>query len=285
VSATAPPVERHAPAATTPAQPAGWPRTLRAVVARGLRDNRRAPLTWGGGFGAMGAVMAAMWPSLEDSMAELMRNYPEGLREAFGIQTLDSVEKYVDVEMLSFIVPLALGLFAVRCATRSIVDAESDGHLDTLLALPLSRRVLVAGAFIVTGIVLAAILGVIWLATWLVGTIAGTGISASEIAAGMANVWPLAMAFAGLSLLAAGVLHRPATVTAVGAGALVGMYVVDLLGKLAEPMEPYRFLSAFRYYGSAIQDGIDLSHWAGLTLIAVVLAAAGAVLYERRDVL
>lgn len=55
-------------------------------------------------------------------------------------------------------------------------------------------------------------------------------------------------------------------------------------GKLAEAVEPLRAISAFRYYGSAIQQGFDLSHAIGLTLVAVVLTAAGAVLFDRRDV-
>ena len=51
-----------------------------------------------------------------------------------------------------------------------------------------------------------------------------------------------------------------ATVSAIATGTLVAMYVIDLVGKLAEPIEPVRVLSAFRYYGSAIQHGIDVSH-------------------------
>ncbi len=233
----------------------------------------------------MCALIAAMWPSIAGSIQEAVRSYPSGLKEAFGIQELDTVEKYVDAEMLSLIVPLALAFFAVRCATRAIVGAEERGHLDALLSLPLSRRVLVAAGFLVTGLELAAILAVIWALTWLAGTIAGAGISASALAAGIANVWPLAMAFAGLAVLAAGVLHRSAPVTAIATGTLVAMYVIDLVGKLADSIEPLRAISAFRYYGSAIQNGIDVSHVLALTAIAVALAAAGAILFERRDVL
>ena len=217
-------------------------------------------------------------------MKSLIENYPSGLKEAFGIQELDTVEKYVDAEMLSLIVPLALGFFAVRSATRPTVGAEEAGHLDTLLSLPLARRVLAAGAFVVTGLVLAAILGVIWALTWIVGTISGAGLSGPTRAAGLANVWPLAMAFGGLAMLVAGLLHRSAPVTAIATGALVGMYVIDLVGKLSDAFEPFRVVSAFRYYGSAIQDGFDVSHLAGLVVCAVVLAGAGALLFERRDV-
>lgn len=260
-------------------------RTLLVLVARGVRDHGRAVLAWGGGLGVMGGLMAAIWPSIEDSMDELLESYPAGLKQAFGIQALDSVEKYVDAEMLSVIVPFALAFFAIRCAIGATVTAEERGHLDTLLALPVSRKVLVASSFAVTGLALAGILVVIWAITWAVGRAAGTGISAGTLAVGVGNVWPLAMAFAGLAALAAGLLHRAAPVTAVAMATLVAMYVIDLAGKLDDDLAPLRAVSAFRYYGSAIQAGFDLSHAAGLSLASVALTAVGAALFERRDVL
>lgn len=275
------------PRTTAPATAVAPPtrRSLAAVVRRGLRDHRRAPLTWGGGLGAMSALMAAIWPSIQGQMQDLMKSYPESLKTAFGITELNSVEKYVDAEMLSLIVPLAVAFFAVRCVTNALVGAEERGHLDTLLALPLSRRVLVGGTFIVAGISVAAILAVIWGLTWLTGTIAGTGISATTLGAGLVNIWPLSMAFAGVAVLASGVMHRPATVTAIATGTLLGMYVIDLVGKLSDAVEPLRVISAFRYYGSAVQNGLDISHVAGLVLAGLLAAVAGALLFERRDVL
>ena len=254
-----------------------------ALVRRGLRDERRAPLSWGGALGAMCALVAAVWPSIEDSVGKLVDEYPSGLKEAFGIEQLDTIERYVDAEMFSLIVPLALGFFAVRCAIRATVGAEERGHLDVLLALPVSRVTVVAASFLVTGIVVAEILAVIWLLTFAAGTLLGGGISGGALAAGLINVWPLAMCFAGVAVFAAGLLPRPATVTGIAAGTLVAMYVIDLAGKLAESVAPLRALSAFRYYGSAVQDGLDLSHMTALTLVALLLAAAGARSFERRD--
>jgi ABC-2 type transport system permease protein len=277
-------VESPAPSTTTSRAPRRA-HAFVALVRQGLRDNRRTPLTWGGSLGAMTALMTALWPSIEKSAAKLVDSYPAGIKEAFGISQLDSVEAYVDAEMLSLVIPLALAFFAVRCATRATVGAEDRGHLDTLLALPLSRRTLVGASFAVTGVVLLEILAVIWSLTWITATVVGAGMSGSALAAGLANVWPLAMLFAGLAALAAGVVHRPATVTAIAAGAVVATYVLDVAGKLAGAIEPLRALSPFRWYGSAIQHGLDVSHVAGLTLVAVVLAAAGAQLFERRDVL
>lgn len=259
--------------------------SLATLIRTGLSSQRRAPLTWGGSIGATCALIAAIWPSIEDSIGAAIENYPESLKQAFGIRELDSVEKYVDAEMLSLIIPLAVAFFAVRCATRALVGAEEKGHLDPLLSLPVSRRALVAGTFIDTAVVTAAILAVSWAMTWIAGTLVGTGISATGIGVGFANVWPISMAFAGFAVFLAGILHRPATVTGIATGTLVAMYVFDLVGKLSPDERILRDISAFKYYGSAIQDGFDWAHAIGLTGVGIALAVVGAFLFRRRDVL
>jgi ABC-2 type transport system permease protein len=258
---------------------------MRALIARGLRDYRRAPLTWGLTLGAFCALIVAMWPSIEDSIGDAVADYPDALKQAFNIERLDSVEAYLDVEMLSLVVPLAVAFFAIRCAIRLLVTAEEQRHLETLLAAPVPRRALAAASFAVSALMVVAILGVIWILTMVAGVLVGVDPSAGKVAAGVANVWPLALFFVGLAVLLSGVMHRAAPVTALAAGTLAGMYVIDLVGKVADPLDPLRYASAFRYYGSAIQDGIDLAAFAGLALAGIALAAVGAVLFERRDVI
>jgi ABC-2 type transport system permease protein len=255
-----------------------------AVIRRGLLDQRRAALTWGAPLGAMSGLMAALWPSIEGSMDELMKSYPEQLKQAFNIHALTSVEAYVDAEMLSLIMPLAVAFLAVRIVVGALSGAEELGHLDILLTAPLARRVLAVGALAVAAVTVAEVLAVALALTWIAGELAGADPSFVVLGRGMVNVWPLAMLFAGLAVLGCGRLHRGAPVTALASGTLVGMYVLDLVGKLADPIEPLRVLSAFKYYGSAIQDGIDPLAFAGLTLVGLTLAAVGALLLERRDI-
>jgi hypothetical protein len=64
---------------------------------------------------------------------------------------------------------------------------------------------------------------------------------------------------------------------------VVDAYVIDLAGRLADGLEPLRWISAFRYYGAPMRDGIDVVPLAGLTVAGLVLVAAGAVLFDRRD--
>ncbi len=93
---------------------------MRALLRRGLRDHRRAPLTWGGSLGLLSGLILFIWPSIEDSAAELVESYPEGLKEAFGIGELSTVEAYYEAEMLSLIIPLAVAFLAVRTMIRGV---------------------------------------------------------------------------------------------------------------------------------------------------------------------
>lgn len=263
--------------------PTAWPASLLAVVRRGVLDQRRAVLTWGGSLGALGAFMAAIYPSVRDTIDKVSASYPAGLKEAFGVDAMNTVEGYVHAEMFSLIVPLAVGFFAIRSATRETVMAEERGYLDTLLSLPLSRRVLVAGAFIATAVIAAGILAVTGIMTFVAGRIAGTGISPGLTAAGAMGLWPLTVFFAGVAVLAGGVLRRSNAVTGAATGTLVAMYILDLAGRLADALAPLRWISAFRYYGAPLRDGIDVSWFAVLTVAGILLAAAGALLFERRD--
>jgi len=256
---------------------------LAALVASHLSDRRRSVLAWGLPIGLMSAFIVAIFPSVEESLAKAVRGYPSGLKEAFGIGELASVEQYLHAEMLSLIVPLALGYLAVRALAGGISGAAESGRLDVLLSAPLSRRRLCAAGFLATAVELAAVLVVSWALTMAGSALFGAGLGAGPAAAGFASVWPLALLFAGLGLVVSGWSLRTPVVTGAVAGVLVAMYVVDLIGKLDPGLSGLRYASVFRYYGNAIEDGIEALAFVGITVAAILLAALGAWLFDRRD--
>lgn len=267
------------------ATPPGTAKSFRAVLRSDLHFQRKAPLAWGVSLGATCALIAAMWPSIADAIGAAIKGYPEAIKQAFSIRELSNVNQYVDVEMLSFIVPFAMAFFAIRSATRAMVWAEEHGHLDSLLSLPLSRRVLVFGSFFATSILIALNLVIMWAMTLAMAGIVGAHASMSALAAGFGNVFPISIAFAGFAVLLAGLLHRSATVTGIASGTLVAMYVVDLVGKISPDLHDVRIASAFRWYGSAVQDGFQWNHALCLSGVGALLAVIGAELFQRRDVL
>lgn len=61
------------------------------------------------------------------------------------------------------------------------------------------------------------------------------------------------------------------------------MYVIDLIGRLDSDLSGVRYISVFKYYGNAIEDGIEPLACCGVAVAAVLLAALGAWLFDRRD--
>lgn len=259
--------------------------SLRAVVRHEWRGRRRGVLIWGGSLGAFGAFLAAVYPSIQKSIEQVAKHYPAGLKEAFGVHELNTVEGYIHAELFSLIVPLALGYFMIRAVATSTVGAEERGHLDTILALPISRRVLIVGTYVVAAGACAAVLAVIGVMTYISGSLAGTQISLGRVAAGVMGVWPLAVLAGGVAALAAGALHTARAVNGIALGTLVAMYALDLVARLAPRLSGLRRFSAFHYYGAPLRDGIDPLSFFGLGFVGMLLVVLGSLLLERRDIL
>ena len=66
---------------------------------------------------------------------------------------------------------------------------------------------------------------------------------------------------------------------------MLAMYALDVAGRLASGLDPIRWVSAFRYYGAPLRDGIDPGSLIGLTAVGILLLITGALMLERRDVL
>jgi ABC-2 type transport system permease protein len=254
-----------------------------ALIAAQLRERRRSPLSWGLPLGAWSAFVVGIYPSIESALSKAVRNYPHALKEAFGIGQLSTVEEYLHAEMLSLIVPLAVGYLAIRAVSSALSGAAESGRLDVLLSAPVSRRTLVLAGFAATAVEVAVVLALALLLAEAGSAISGAGLSFDSALAGFANVWPLALLSASFAVLATGWSLRTSVVTGSMAGVLVGMYVLDLVGRLDPSLDGVRYASVFRYYGDAIENGVDLASFLGVAAVAVGLAAAGALLFERRD--
>lgn len=258
-------------------------RMLIAAIGRALHDQRRSPLTWGVPLGLMSALEISIYPSVEKSLSKALDSYPDALKEAFRIETIDTPAQFLNGEMYSLVVPLAIGVFAIRAASRPLVGYEERRWLDVVLVAPLRRRTLALAAFTASAISTLAILVVTALLSWLAGQIFGAGIGLGDLGAAVAGTWAFALFFAGLALLASGRLSSWTVVTGIAVGVLVTMYVVDIAARIADGIHDATYLTAFHYYGAPLIDGLDGGH-AALAALGGLLAFVGAALFERRDV-
>jgi len=255
-----------------------------ALVVAQLRERRRSLLSWGLPLGLWSAFVVAIFPSVESALSKAVANYPSALKEAFGIGQLNTVEQYLHAEMLSLIMPLAVAYLAVRALASALSGAAESGRLDVLLSAPVSRHRVVAAGFAATAVEVAAVLAVTLALTMLGSVLAGAGLGLGPALAGIANVWPLALFAAALGVAVSAFSLRTSVVTGSVAGALVAMYVLDLVGRLDPGISGVRYASVFKYYGNAIEDGIDPLAFAGIVAVAVAVAALGAWLFDRSDI-
>lgn len=259
--------------------------TLLALVWHTLRLQRRGALIWGLALGLYSAAIVATFPTFGDAeqMDQLVRMYPEGMREAFNIEDMGSPEGFLDSQVFS-LAPLALAFFPILACAGAIAGAEERGTLDVLLGNPLPRWQLVTGAFLAAALSLLGILAVVGLLTYVTAVLLDVDLSLLTTAGAVLNLWPISMFFGGLALLCSALFHRRALAVAIPGGMLFAAYLADVLGRISDDLEDLRPASVFYYYGSTIKDGIDWSNFAGVTLAALLLALLAALAFSRRDI-
>lgn len=257
-------------------------------AAYALRRRRRAPLTWGLPLGLMAAMIVAVFPSIRSSsqLDELIKAYPDALKEAFGISdaSFSSISGYLAAEIFSMIAPFTAAAFMVHVIATGVSAAERRGVLDVMLSAPVRRRQLLAGHLAGGAVALLGIAAALGVVTQAAAVAAGVDLPVGDTLAGVLNLWPLGLFAGGVAALLAGIWRRPAAVAGGSAGVLVTMYLVEVLGKLSDTFAKVDAVSAFHYYGSAIEDGLDPGACATLAVAGLLLAAVGCVLFERRDV-
>lgn len=256
---------------------------MNAVLTAQLRERRRSLLSWGLPVGFWSAFIVAIYPSVADALKSAVRTYPEALKQAFGVGELSSVAQYLHAEMLSLIVPLAIGYLAVRSVASGLSGASESGRLDVLLSAPLSRVRLVAAVVCASALEVLGVLAVALALTMIGSAASGAGLPFRAAAEGYLAVWPLALLSAGIGVVVTGWSLRTSIVTGATAGILVAMYVADLAGRLDTSLSGVRYVSVFRWYGQAAEKGLDVLAFAGTALAAVALAALGARMFDRRD--
>ncbi|MGH3146537.1 MAG: ABC transporter permease [Rubrobacter sp.] len=260
--------------------------TLFALVSHTVRLQSRGVIIWGAALGLYSAAMVASFTTIEgnaDQLNQLMEIYPKSLLDAFGLTDLSDPANYLHSQVFG-LAPLALSFFPILALANAIAGAEERGTMDVLLGNPLPRWQLVAGNFLATGLSLLAISALVGLLTWGTAALVDVELTLRQVAAAVLNLWPLCLLFGSLALLCSALFHRRALAVAIPAFLLFGTYLIDTVGRASEDLEDLRPGSAFYYYGSAIENGIDWPDFLGIIALALVLLLLAMLAFRQRDI-
>lgn len=257
------------------------------VFLKSLYDQRRAMLGWSIGLVLYVAVMAAIWPSVRDmpNLDEFLANYPEAMRELWGIEDFTTGPGYLNAELFTFVLPLLFVIFGIGRGARMIAGEEEAGTLEVLLVTPVSAmRVLLhkAAALAITMFGLCAVL---FAAVLVSSVILGMGVGVGDLAAASLTMLLIGVEFGCLALAVGAMVGRRTVAVAVASTVAVGAYALHAVGQLVEAVEPWQPISPFN---QALADGPLGAGLRGayvwMAVAAIVFIAAAVPVFDRRDI-
>lgn len=243
------------------------------------------------GFQVLATILAQTFQT-SNAFGPIVALVPPVVRQTFGASML-AVLSFQGIVCLGYIHPIVIGaVLGVVMATATEPAAEVERRfLDLVLARPVSRSTIVSRSVVVMTAVLAALVCLLLIGTWL-----GLVWFAADPA-----VWPprrvlwalsvnlaaLAFCWGGLTLAVAVRARRRAV-----AGSIVGLaafatFLLDYVARVWAPARRIAWISPFHYYDPTARllgVPLDLAHvW---TLVGAGLAGVGIayVIFSRRDV-
>jgi ABC-2 type transport system permease protein len=255
------------------------------LVAHQLRSRVRSIVIWGVALGALGALYVALYPSMSRLLEEYMSEASGQMQQLIGgLQGPITIEKWLGMELINGIIPIALPFLMITIGARAIAGGEERKSLDLLLSNPLPRWQVVAGSLGTMAASLAGVLAITWVLTYIAVPLAGVGLGPGRLAAGLFALWPMCLFFGALALLMSALFRRAALAVAVPGVVLVAMYVIEGLAQVSKAIEPLRVVSLFYHLGRPLEGYFP---WAAVLLMlagACVLTGAAMAAFARRDI-
>ena len=182
------------------------------LTAHLLRLRRRSLATWTLSVTAYVLVIILVYTSIGDiDFNQLMSQYPEEVKSFFGGESLDfsTPMGYLNAELFSLMVPLALAFLPITIASNALAAAEDQRHQDVLLGAPVPRWSLLLAVLAASAVSLAVLLAFLAVVSVLFAWAVGVDLGFAEFAEACAGVWPLALFYGAIAILTAAITPPP----------------------------------------------------------------------------
>lgn len=243
---------------------------MTAVFRKALRDSSKTILWLSIGLSVYALFIMAFYPTIyenQEKFSEVLKSYPEELMGAFAggmdIENLNIADPavYIQAEFGTWVM-LILGAMVMVQAFNALSNAERDGTMDVLLALPVSRRDVLLARLLNTAVSIFLVLTacfVVLAASTLV--IENFDVDFDKLAVGIYAMFFLLMAQAAFTyMLASLVPSSKRWAGAVAYALFFGSYLVYSFAGVSDVLEGIKPLLMFDYYslGKIMNDGLAL---------------------------
>jgi ABC-2 type transport system permease protein len=254
-----------------------------------LRRLRGRIIGWIIGLGLYSLMMVFLYDTVLEIMGieELLAAYPPemmafiGVTDAFSIMTPSG---YLEAYFFNYM-PVIIGIFMIGAAAGLLVGDEERGILDLVLAHPISR----INLFVSRALSLVTAITIILAACWLIWAIPGgqtqLNLTWLEFLLPFIPLLAQLLLFGSLALLLSFLLPSTRLAGMLTGALLVGNYLLMGLYRINDTLESVAKGTPLYYYqGGDAVHGLAWGWLAGTLALALLLTAAAATLFQRRDI-
>ncbi|MDP2671462.1 MAG: ABC transporter permease subunit [bacterium] len=262
---------------------------LRNVFLKTLRDQFRPILFWSLGFIALILIYIALWPSIQESAAELqayIEKLPEAFRSAFATGEYATPVGYINSELFSFMAPLFFMIFTVTFASGTLLNEEASGTMNILLSSPLPRWKLVLEKWSAMVIATLIIAFIAWEGFFIGLLFVEMDLNLANIVLALFSAALLALVFGTFSLFLASLTPSRGLAVGVTSVLVVASYLLNVLGPVVGQLKDFQRYSLFYFYNqnNIIQNGLNLTHAGILVFLTLIFLGLSIAAFSRRDV-
>lgn len=218
---------------------------------------------------------------------QMLESMPPALMDAFGIETMATIEGFLGSQIYNFVWLLGLGLYFAYTAGGLVAkDIERD-RMDLLLSFPVSRsRLLVekVASLLLPIITLNVVIGLV---TYVLVLAIGETIDPMHLALAHLLSIPYLLVCAAIGVLFSVVVDRAAIAERAAIGLVFALFLTESVVGGANDFEWIQYISPTYYYEptSILIDGAyELGDMGILLALFVVLVLISQLLFRRRDI-
>jgi ABC-2 type transport system permease protein len=260
------------------------------ITRQALRAARRTLAIWAGAFAGLIALYAVMWPSIRGnaSWRNLFDTLPATYRALFtasGTIDLSTAGGYLGVELMGFMGPALIAVYAITAGSAAIAGEEDRGGLEITLSAPVSRIQLFGQRFAALLIGIATLMLATGAALWIFSAMLDMGLGVGAIASAAAALGIFGL-FTGTVAIAVGAATgSPAAARGVAALVAVASYLINALAQVASALRPARPISPYYLVlgNEPLAHGLRLLGAVSVLAVVAAIAAAGGILFAHRD--
>ena len=260
------------------------------ITRQALRAARRTLAIWAAAFAGLIALYAVIWPSVRGntSWRNLFDTLPSTYRALFtasGTIDLSTAGGYLGVELMGFMGPALIAVYAITAGSAAIAGEEDRGGLEVTLSAPVSRVQLFGQRFTALLIGIATLMLTTAAALWIFSAVLDMGLGLGAIASAAAALGIFGL-FAGAVAIAVGAATgSPAAARGVAALVVVASYLINALAQVTSALRPARPISPYYLVlgNEPLAHGLRLVGAVSVLAAVAAIAAAGGILFALRD--